>query len=168
MPRFPSVTTISLSNSPLPYLRFPKIYLGFPPPPRPPSPPEKKFSMRTVFTSLGTTKIPRINEKQRLCKFFPNCNIHGLHSLRDRSLFMARRGGGFGGGITWFLGEQKGGSVVTENPKGGINENFGRIQRGDHSNLLGKWRHGGGGSRESSNAIRGDHFSEVTFKGGIG
>ena len=25
-----------------------------------------------------------------------------------------------------------------------------------------------GGSRESSNAIRGDHFSEVTFKGGVG
>ena len=27
---------------------------------------------------------------------------------------------------------------VTENPKGGITENFGRIQRGDHSDLLGK------------------------------
>ena len=26
----------------------------------------------------------------------------------------------------------------------------------------------GGGSRESSKIIRGDHFSEVTFKGGIG
>ena len=39
--------------------------------------------------------------------------------------------------MTCFLGEQKGGSVVTENPKGGITENFGRIQRGDHSNLLG-------------------------------
>ena len=35
-------------------------------------------------------------------------------------------------------GGQKGGSVETENPKGGITENFGRIQRGDHSNLLGK------------------------------
>ena len=31
-----------------------------------------------------------------------------------------------------------GGSVVTENPKGGITENFGRIRRGDHSHLLGK------------------------------
>ena len=30
--------------------------------------------------------------------------------------------------------------IVAENPKGGITENFGRIQRGDHSNLLGKWR----------------------------
>ena len=31
------------------------------------------------------------------------------------------------GGITWFLGEQKGGSVVLENAKGEITENFGRI-----------------------------------------
>ena len=45
-----------------------------------------------------------------------------------------------------------------------------------HSRLLGgplkfawkmkTWR--GGGSRKSSNVIRGDHFSEVTFKSGIG
>ena len=28
------------------------------------------------------------------------------------------------------MGEQKGGSFVTENPKEGITENFGRIQRG--------------------------------------
>ena len=54
-------------------------------------------------------------------------------------------GGGILEGITWFWREQKGGSVVTENPKGGITENFGRIQMGDHSNLLGKWRHGGWG-----------------------
>ena len=49
------------------------------------------------------------------------------------------------------MGEQKGGSVVTENPKAGIAENFGRIQSGDYSKV-----------------IRGDHFSEVTLKGGIG
>ena len=49
-----------------------------------------------------------------------------------------RGGGGFWGGESLFLGEQKGGLVVTENPKGGIIENFGRIQRGDHSNLLRK------------------------------
>ena len=36
-------------------------------------------------------------------------------------------------GITLFLGEQKGGSVVTENPKGEITKNFGRIQRGDNT-----------------------------------
>ena len=34
--------------------------------------------------------------------------------------------------------EQKEGSVVTENPKGGITENFKRIQRGDLSNLRGE------------------------------
>ena len=56
--------------------------------------------------------------------------------LRDRSLFITEGewvgGGGENilGGISWFLGEQKGGSVVTENPQGGITENFGRIQRG--------------------------------------
>ena len=46
-----------------------------------------------------------------------------------RSLFIPCGGLFFfgGGGITWFLGEQKGGSVVTENPKGEISENFGRI-----------------------------------------
>ena len=32
-------------------------------------------------------------------------------------------------GITRFLGEQKGESVITEGPKGRIAENFGRIQR---------------------------------------
>ena len=47
------------------------------------------------------------------------------------------------GGITLFLGEQKGRSVVTENPKQEITENFRRIQRGggvggDHLNLFGK------------------------------
>ena len=56
------------------------------------------------------------------------------------------RRGGWGGGCTGdFRGDRlisgrikMEGSVVTENSKGGIAENFGRIQRGDHSNLLGK------------------------------
>ena len=51
------------------------------------------------------------------------------------------------GGITWLLGERKGGSVVTESPKGGIAGNFGRIQKGNHSNFLIKLRHSGGGGR---------------------
>ena len=88
-------------------------------------------------------------------------------------------GGGeeFGGRINWFLGEQKEGSVVTEKPKGGITENFGRTQRGDHSSLLGKSRHwggGGGGEREShqillegslqwSNTQRGDRLNFTLF-----
>ena len=63
--------------------------------------------------------------------------------VRDRSLFIVWGGGGGAGrgileGITRRLGEQRGGSVVTENPKGGITGNFGRIQSGDHSNLLRK------------------------------
>ena len=47
----------------------------------------------------------------------------------------ARGGGEFRADLL-ILGRTKGGSVVTENPKGGIAENLGRIQRGDHSNLL--------------------------------
>ena len=51
------------------------------------------------------------------------------------SVIIYRRGGGILGGITWFWGEQKGRSVVTKNPKGGITENFRGIQRGDHSTV---------------------------------
>ena len=58
-------------------------------------------------------------------------------------------------GLIRFMGEWKGGSVVTENPKGGITENFGRIQRGDHSSSLGKSRHWGGGERESHQILFG-------------
>ena len=63
--------------------------------------------------------------------------------LRDRSLFIAKGGWGGGGagnfrGNHLSFGRTKGGSVVTENPKGGITGNIGRIQRGNHSNLLGK------------------------------
>ena len=42
-----------------------------------------------------------------------------------------------GGGHLIFRRTNSGGSVVTDNPKEGITENFGRIQRGDHSDLLG-------------------------------
>ena len=61
-----------------------------------------------------------------------------------------------------------GGSVVTENPKGGIAENFKRIQRGASQICLKNEDMGGGGSRKLSKFITGDHFSKVTFKGGIG
>ena len=47
-----------------------------------------------------------------------------------------------GEGITWFLGEQKGVSIVTENPNEGITENSGRIQRGGPLKFAWK-RHGG-------------------------
>ena len=36
------------------------------------------------------------------------------------------------------FGRTKGGTVVTENPKGWISEKFGRSKRGDNSNLLEK------------------------------
>ena len=43
------------------------------------------------------------------------------------------------GGDHLIFRRTKGGSVITHrNPKGRIAENFGRIQRGDHSNVLGK------------------------------
>ena len=58
----------------------------------------------------------------------------------DGLLFIAgaRRGGADFGEDHRIFRRTKGGSVVTENPKGGITENFGRIQSGSHSNLLGK------------------------------
>ena len=59
------------------------------------------------------------------------------------------------GGITWFLGEQKGGSVVLENPKGEITENFGRIQRGGGGSCLENERMGSGGDRESHQKLLG-------------
>ena len=43
------------------------------------------------------------------------------------------------GDLRDFQETKRGGSVVAENPKGGITENVGRwIQREDHSNLPGK------------------------------
>ena len=47
----------------------------------------------------------------------------------DRSLFIA------GGGGEEDFGEDY---LILRTTKGGITENFGRIQRGHHSNLLGK------------------------------
>ena len=55
------------------------------------------------------------------------------YKLRDRSLFIAGGGEDFGG-ITWFFEEQKGGSVVTAEPK-----------RGDHWKL---WTDAEGGPLE--------------------
>ena len=65
------------------------------------------------------------------------------------------------------MGEKKGGSVVTENPEGAIDENFGTIRRGTTQICL-ETEDMGGGIAKSSKVIRGDHFSEVAFKGGIG
>ena len=73
-------------------------------------------------------------------------------------------------GITYFLGEQKGGSVVTENPKGGSLKTLEGFRRGggESTKICLKNEDMGEGSRKSSNVIRGNHLSEVTFKGRIG
>ena len=47
------------------------------------------------------------------------------------------------------------GGIITVNPKGGITENFGRIQKGDHSNLLGHKDIMGRGNRESHQLLLG-------------
>ena len=75
-----------------------------------------------------------------------------------------------GGGDHLIFGRTKGGSVLTENPKGGSLKTLEGFRGGNHSNLLGKMKTcgGGGDRRESSKVIRGDHFSDVTSKGGIG
>ena len=65
------------------------------------------------------------------------------------------RCGGFWG-ITWFLEEQKGGSVLTEKRKGGVTENFGRIQRGGTQISL-----------ENEDLRGGDRESHQMFLGGI-
>ena len=54
-----------------------------------------------------------------------------LTLVRNRSLFIAWR---WGAGAEDFRGDH----LLFGEKKGGIAENFGRIQRGDHSNLLGK------------------------------
>ena len=95
--------------------------------------------------------------------------------LSKEPVIIYRRGGMGGGGgrekivggITWFLGEQKGGSVVTENPKGGITDSEGGTTQ---IFLENEDMEGGRGGREKHQKLFGgpDHFSEVTFKGEIG
>ena len=103
----------------------------------------------------------KVNHKKRY-QHECDCNIPRealCKRLRDRSLFTAWGGGGRAEDFREdhsFLGGQKRGSALTENPKGGIAESFGRIQRSYHSNLLGKWRHEGrGGDRESHQKVLG-------------
>ena len=93
----------------------------------------------------------------KLARFKGRGHHHDRFPLSDgKGPVIIYRLAGAGGWIYWFLGEQKGGTLVTENPKGEITENFGRIQRGDHSNLLGKWRRTGEeGDRESRQKLLG-------------
>ena len=68
------------------------------------------------------------------------------------------------------------GSVLTENPKGGIAEDFGTIQRGGggtqiffaNKDLGDRESHQKQESSLDQKLLGGDHFSEVTFQGGIG
>ena len=69
-------------------------------------------------------------------------------------------------GITRFLGEKKGESVVTDNPKGGTLKTLEGFRGGTTQICL--ENEDMGGSRKSSKVIREDHFSEVRFKEGIG
>ena len=78
--------------------------------------------------------------------------------LRDRSLF-----------ITLGVAEaSRGDHLIFGRTKGSISPNSAVIQRGGGTTQIClenedmEW-----GSRKSSKVIRGDHFSEVTFKGGI-
>ena len=77
-----------------------------------------------------------------------------LSRLRDRSY-------GWVGG-----GDLREDHLIFRRTKGGISRNL-EPKREDHSNLLGKWRHRGGIVKVIK-SYWGDHFSEVTFKGGIG
>ena len=110
---------------------------------------EKKVHIFSCFLcrrkKFNSTALHKRVSSMSTCwwKTQPFAKIFETLYVRDRSLFIAWGGGRILGRITWFLGEQKGESVVTENPKGGIAETLEglRIKRGDHSNLLGKWRH---------------------------
>ena len=73
----------------------------------------------------------------------------------NRSLFIAWWGGrkDFKGDHL-ILRRTKGGSVVTENPEGGIAENFGRIQRGTTQICLENEDMGGGGGGLNAKVIK--------------
>ena len=80
----------------------------------------------------------------------------------DGSLFIAGGGGGsgaedFAGGITRLLEEQKGGSVVTENPKGGSLKTLEGIRGGTTQICLENEDigEGGGENRESHQMLLG-------------
>ena len=110
--------------------------------------------------------------------YFEHCAYFQRHSLwprvrclwppfRDRSLFIA----------WWWCVEDFRGDHLTFRrtkgrisrnwePKRGIAGNFGRIQKGEHSNCLRKLRHGGGGIAKVIQSYWGDHLSEVTFQRG--
>ena len=85
----------------------------------------------------GLKEGERFNARLCSIRWRKNVNLITCSQLfRDRSLFITWGGSEDFGGDHLIFRRTEGGSVVTESPKGGITENFGRIQRGDHSNLL--------------------------------
>ena len=70
---------------------------------------------------------------------------------------VGRGGGGrrILGGNTWFLGEQKGGTVVTKNPKGRIAENFFKDSEGGPLKFVWKMKTWSGGDRKSHQKLLG-------------
>ena len=61
--------------------------------------------------------------------------------------------------------------MIFRRTKGGISHNCQKLWKNSEGGPLKfawKMQTLVGGSQKSSNVIRGDHFSEVTFKGGIG
>ena len=66
-----------------------------------------------------------------------------------------RGGEYFGGGDHLIFRRTKEGSVVTEDPKGGVTENFERIQKEATQICLENEDMGGGGDRESNQMLLG-------------
>ena len=108
---------------------------------------EKSFWV-TLIPEYDQSKHPRVHSIT-LCRYGKWIYMYIFWFKGPVIIYRRGRGGGILGGGHLILEEQKGGSVVTENPKGGIAENFGRIQTVGHSNLLGKWGHVGRRDRES-------------------
>ena len=95
----------------------------------------KKFHYSRLSLNTSAKQTPRVGPWLSLLPYLTLYKMGTLVSGHYLSSGGRRRR--ILGGITWFLGEQKVGSVLTENPKGGIAEDFGTIQRrGRHSNFL--------------------------------
>ena len=58
--------------------------------------------------------------------------------------------------------------MITENPEGGSLKTLEGSKGGTTQVCFDNEDMGGGGSRKSSNVMRGDQFSKVSLKGGIG
>ena len=108
----------------------------------------QKYSQLThlLHMKVGTIKICHQCNKENISPWSP--------TLGDRSLFIAWGSGGYWGNHLIFR-TTKGGVSRNWEPKRRDSWCFGRIQRGDHSNFLGKWRHGRGGDRESHQMLLG-------------